>query len=135
LKTTVAKLGRGPRRENGPAFSSLPGLTRQSMRQVGSLKSAVRFRLLHFSMDHRVKPGGDEGGGGCSQGRMSMSKKAKSMTPERYAARFKAEKARLQRHYCTHFKFWRACPFQPCRKSRACVGDQKTCLKRHVEQV
>jgi hypothetical protein len=46
-------------RERSPA-SSLPGLTRQSMGSVGWLEFAVWFRSLHFSMDHRVKPGGDE---------------------------------------------------------------------------
>jgi hypothetical protein len=64
-----------------------------------------------------------------------MSKKAKTMTPERYTARFKAEKARLQREYCTLFKFWRACPFPPCRRSRACAGDQNACLRRRVDEV
>jgi hypothetical protein len=38
-------------RINAPHSSSLPGLTRQSMR---------RFRMLRVSMDPRVKPAGDE---------------------------------------------------------------------------
>ena len=42
---------------------------------------------------------------------------------ERYAARFKAEKAKLRRAYCTVFKFWRTCGFKACAKARACKGD------------
>jgi hypothetical protein len=38
------------------AYSSLPGLTRQSMRAGSNAQSNV----LHVFMDHRVKPGGDE---------------------------------------------------------------------------
>ena len=49
---------------------------------------------------------------------------------ERYAARFKAERAKLRRVYCTVFKFWRTCGFKPCAKSRACKGDATVCLKR-----
>jgi hypothetical protein len=52
------------RTKNAPrerdSMSSLPGLTRQSMLTAGSLVFAARFCSLHFSMDHRVKPGGDE---------------------------------------------------------------------------
>jgi hypothetical protein len=48
----------------------------------------------------------------------------------RYAARFKAERAKLRRAYCTVFKFWRSCGFKPCAKARACKGDAKACLKR-----
>ena len=48
----------------------------------------------------------------------------------RYAARFKAEQAKLRRAYCTVFKFWRSCGFKPCAKARACKGDAKACLQR-----
>ncbi len=48
----------------------------------------------------------------------------------RYAARFKAEQAKLRRDYCTVFKFWRSCGFKPCAKARACKGDVTACLKR-----
>jgi hypothetical protein len=48
----------------------------------------------------------------------------------RYAARFQAERAKLRRHYCTVFKFWRTCGFNTCAKARACKGDATTCLKR-----
>ena len=48
----------------------------------------------------------------------------------RYAARFKAEQAKLRRAYCTVFKFWRSCGFKPCAKARACEGDAKACLQR-----
>ena len=46
-------------RERFPT-ASLPGLTRQSMLGAGSLRFAASFALLHVSMDHRVKPGGDD---------------------------------------------------------------------------
>jgi hypothetical protein len=59
----------------------------------------------------------------------------KNMTSAQYEARFKAEKAQLQRHYCTVFKFWRSCPYKPCRKVRACAGDQHTCLKENANGV
>ena len=61
----------------------------------------------------------------------AVSKKTpETLTPEQYTARFNAEKAKLQRAYCTMFKFWRTCRFKPCRKARACRGDQDACLKR-----
>ena len=41
-------------------ISSLPGLTRQSMRPRSLFRFSAWFRWPHFSMDHRVKPGGDE---------------------------------------------------------------------------
>jgi len=42
-------------------LSSLPGLTRQSMRGAGSLSFAASCDSLHVGVDHRVKPGGDDG--------------------------------------------------------------------------
>jgi hypothetical protein len=62
-------------------------------------------------------------------------KKIKKMTPEEYVARFKAEKAWLQREYCNVFKFWRACRFKPCRKARVCRGDHNVCLKQALDNV
>lgn len=41
----------------------------------------------------------------------------------------------VQRYYCTQFRFWRFCPFPPCRRARACKGDADACLKRSVDQV
>ncbi len=49
---------------------------------------------------------------------------------ERYKERFREERAKLRRHYCTIFKFWRACDHKPCKKARACLGDAYDCLKR-----
>lgn len=60
---------------------------------------------------------------------------SKKLTPERYAARYNAEKAALQRHYCTVFKFWRMCAFRKCRKARACSGDAQVCLRRRVHEI
>jgi hypothetical protein len=41
--------------------SSLPDLIRQSMRQRSPFRISERLSKLHLGMDHRVKPGGDEG--------------------------------------------------------------------------
>jgi hypothetical protein len=49
--------------------------------------------------------------------------------------RIYAETALVQRYYCTQFRFWRFCPFAPCRRARACKGDADACLKRSVDQV
>jgi len=40
--------------------SSLPDLIRQSMLRTGSLSLSVRPHSPDVSMDHRLKPGGDE---------------------------------------------------------------------------
>ena len=55
---------------------------------------------------------------------------AEFLAAERYKARFRDEKAKLQRVYCTLFKFWRTCRFKPCRNARACMGNANACLKR-----
>jgi hypothetical protein len=66
----------------------------------------------------------------------AMSKQTPAkFTPEQYVARFNAEKARLQRHYCNAFKFWRTCPFKRCRKARTCGGDADVCLKRREKEI
>jgi hypothetical protein len=65
---------------------------------------------------------------------MSKQTPAK-LTPTQYAARFNAEKAALQRHYCHAFKFWLACPFKRCRKVRVCSGDADVCLKRREQEI
>ena len=39
---------------------SLPGLTRQSMRTKSPIEFAEKLSEPQLSMDHRVKPGGDE---------------------------------------------------------------------------
>jgi hypothetical protein len=57
------------------------------------------------------------------------------ITTERYVTRFNAEKAALARDYCTMLKFWRDCPFKPCRRARVCSRDQNACLKRRVREV
>jgi hypothetical protein len=54
---------------------------------------------------------------------------------ERFKARFKEERAKLRRHYCTVFRFWRTCRFKPCKTARACRGDAYACLKRSAGTV
>jgi hypothetical protein len=41
-------------------------MTRQSIQEAGLLIPIASFALLRVSMDHRVKPGGDDGGGTIS---------------------------------------------------------------------
>jgi hypothetical protein len=60
---------------------------------------------------------------------------AEALAVERDRARFRDEKAKLQRAYCTTFKFWRTCRFKPCRNARVCKGDPDACLKRCVGAV
>jgi hypothetical protein len=59
----------------------------------------------------------------------------KTMTAGEYLARFRAEKALLQRHYCTAFGFWRTCPSKRCRRAKTCSGDAPACLKRNERSV
>ena len=54
---------------------------------------------------------------------------------ERYKERFKEERAKLRRHYCTVFKFWRGCRYKPCKNARACRGDALACLTRNERTV
>jgi len=54
-------IGHAPAGVSPPFFlSSLPDLIRQSMRTKSSIGSADKLSEPHVSMDHRVKPGGDE---------------------------------------------------------------------------
>ena len=64
-----------------------------------------------------------------------MGKAKRQMTAGQYVARFKAEKAALQRHYCDAFKFWRMCPLRRGRKARRCGGDANVCLKRREAEI
>jgi hypothetical protein len=58
-----------------------------------------------------------------------------SVPAERYKERVKEERAKLRRHYCTVFKFWRSCRHKPCQRARACLGDAYACLKRSERTV
>src|SRR5262249_7599311 len=55
-----ARLGHKNMSRERFSASSLPGLTRQSMRGAGLLRLTAVFDSLHASIDHRVKPGGDD---------------------------------------------------------------------------
>ncbi len=70
-RLSVARPARRMRAGRGiprlPAFrfplfltSSLPGLTRQSMRRRGCFRNSAQPLSPQISIDHRVKPGGDE---------------------------------------------------------------------------
>ena len=67
---------------------------------------------------------------------MKLSKQtAATLAAERDKARFCDEQAKLRRHYCTVFRFWRNCRCKPCKNARACLGDALVCLKRHERTV
>jgi hypothetical protein len=55
--------------------------------------------------------------------------------PKDWGARFAAERARLQRHYCDLFKFWRGCGDKSCRRHLRCRGDTSECLKRRIGEI
>jgi hypothetical protein len=73
--------------------------------------------------------------GRCENEERLTKHPAPKLTAEQYAARFAAEKAALQRHYCNVFRFWRGCPLRRCRKARTCSGDAHVCLKRRAQEV
>ena len=62
-------------------------------------------------------------------------RKTQAGVPDDFEKRFIAEKAALQRHYCTVFKLWERCALKRCRRARTCTGDQNACLKRGIEHV
>jgi hypothetical protein len=65
-----------------------------------------------------------------------LSKKPSGkITAEKYVARFEAEAAKLARHYCGVFGFWRDCQFKPCRRARRCIGDAPACLKEREHEI
>jgi hypothetical protein len=68
-------------------------------------------------------------------GARKKNKHAKTYKLIEFQERLHNEKKRVQRHYCTLLGFWRFCRFKPCRRARACKGDQDACLKRWVDRV
>jgi len=65
----------------------------------------------------------------------SAVRAARAISPDDYIARFAAERARLQRHYCNLFKFWRACRDKHCRRHLRCCGDASECLKSRIGEI
>ena len=104
--------------------------------------SRPSFRLPHFSMDRRVKPGGDEKRNIAAKiWRTEMPKKKsrkddqptekdflKRRTYEQGRAMMDAAHLAVQRLYCDAFEFWRRCKKKPCRRHRRCCGNQSACL-------
>jgi len=98
-------------------------------------------------MDHRVKPGGDEGSmrsfnGPVAAGsgiktkstRMARRKKHgrrglfhKRTTPEEEVAQREAAFAAIRRLYCEALPLWRSCARPFCRRHRRCGADDKGC--------
>jgi hypothetical protein len=65
----------------------------------------------------------------------SAVRAARAISPQDYIARFAAERARLQRHYCNLFEFWRACRDKRCRRALRCCGDANECLKNRIGEI
>jgi hypothetical protein len=84
-------------------------------------------------MDRRVKPGGDENE--MTKTNNLPRSYEEHLAGEEFRARFEAEKLRVQRHYCTLFKFWRTCQSKPCRRLHVCTGDPGACLARCVGEL
>jgi hypothetical protein len=63
------------------------------------------------------------------------TKRAKVVKRIDFLNRLYAETERVQRSYCTVFKFWRFCQLRQCRRARACRGDPDSCLKRLIDTV
>ncbi len=63
---------------------------------------------------------------------MRLRPRRRILTGRQFAARFKAEKALLQRRYCDAFGLWRTCTHKRCRRERGCCGDQNACLARAI---
>ena len=61
---------------------------------------------------------------------MPPSPRKPRLTETQYAARFAAERVRMQRRYCDAFEFWRDCRRRQCRREHGCRGDAHACLKR-----
>ena len=65
----------------------------------------------------------------------SAVRPARAIPSQVYIARFAAERARLQRHYCNLFEFWRACRDKRCRRALRCCGDASDCLKSRIGEI
>jgi hypothetical protein len=57
------------------------------------------------------------------------------LTRDEFRVRFDAEAVKVQRHYCTLFRFWRTCRLKLCQKERACHGDARECVKLAFDRV
>jgi hypothetical protein len=57
------------------------------------------------------------------------------LTAALYAERFEAEAVLQQRRYCDAFALWQSCGQKPCRRDRACRGDQADCLRSAIDTV
>ncbi|MGA8611404.1 MAG: hypothetical protein WB760_06750 [Xanthobacteraceae bacterium] len=62
-------------------------------------------------------------------------KRKLKLNPVEYARRFALEKILQRWRYCKAFALWKTCRRKPCRRHRACSGDQNACLKRALDRV
>jgi hypothetical protein len=130
------------------SISSLPDLIWQSVGQGRLLCFAACLQLPHFSMDRRVKPGGDE----RSERSVEQTTRSFDMPVKRdkppgasnYDKRRSFEEGRAlvdaahvatHRLYCDALAFWRRCPKRPCKRHRRCVGEPTGCLMRGLPLV
>ena len=62
-------------------------------------------------------------------------KRKPKLNPVEYARRLALEKILQRRRYCDAFALWKTCGRKPCRRHRACCGDQNACLQRALDRV
>ena len=61
--------------------------------------------------------------------------KTRGILPPDWSARFAAERARLQLHYCNLFRFWLDCRDKRCRRHLRCCGNASECLKHRIGEI
>jgi hypothetical protein len=137
-------------------YSSLPGVgfprrwrrgvpvTGQSIVSVGSLDFAAVFHSRQFSMDHRVKPGGEEGWGGGMK-RVPRRRKELIVPKRDYPGRLTLDQWRAlprekrrdmaKRAQCDLLGSFRFCTNKKCRRARSCSGDPDACQEKLWRQV
>lgn len=61
---------------------------------------------------------------------------SEKFSPEEWQERFNEAARAAQRAYCDMLEFWRGCEHRPCRRTKACGGDDAlACLKRNIAHV
>jgi hypothetical protein len=118
------------------------------MRQRRSFSFAAWLEKLHFSMDHRVKPGGDDiksialllSNGEPNHAIVAQKTSRPAGIPK--AALVRAGRAEVDaahvatcRLYCDALDLWRRCVKLRCRRHRCCLGEPTGCFVRGLPAV
>jgi hypothetical protein len=77
----------------------------------------------------------DEFAVGLAMLKAAPKKRKPKLNPVEYARRFTLEKILQRGRYCHIFALWKTCRLNPCRRHRACNGDQHACLRRALDRV